>query len=285
MAHAQRSAPRAARGKAKRKRANRASPSDALAADKLPDPSEGEAADIAVSKQRVAARHRRLAMKVEAAKDKPTTVTIGPPHSDLHGFGLRAMDAFGTRSGHFVNREIERLTRALSPDGTAAPSNNALNAALAVIDGVKPDNELEAMLAAQMALVHAQSMQALARMNWSSLQSDYELAGNFAVKLTRTFTMQLEALAKLRRGGEQVVKVVHVYANQAVVGDVSLGGGGGKYGKDGQPHEPVDARALAFAPGAPLWSEESRRSAVPSAKGAEQGEVLAPRRSTRERGP
>ena len=154
-----------------------------------------------------------------------------------------------------------------------------------MIDGVKPANEVEAMLATQMAVVHARSMQALTRMNWATSQGDYELAGNFAVKLTRTFTMQLEALAKLRRGGEQVVKVVHVYANQAVVGDVSLGGGGGKYGKGGQPHEPVDARALAFAPGAPLWSEESRRSAVPSAKGAEQGEVLAPRRSTRERGP
>src|SRR5829696_3040264 len=97
--------------------------------------------------------------------------------------------------------------------------------------------------------------------------------------------MQLEALAKLRRGGEQVVKVVHVHANQAVVGDVSLGGGGGKYGKGGQPHEPIDARALAIAPGAPLWSQEPHRSSVPSAKGAEQGAVLAPRRSTRKRGP
>ena len=48
---------------------------DALAAGKLPDPSEGEAADIAVSKQRVAARDRRLAMKLEAAEGQARDVT------------------------------------------------------------------------------------------------------------------------------------------------------------------------------------------------------------------
>ena len=122
---------------------------------------------------------------------------------------------------------------ALSTDGDSAPSEDALNAALAVIDGVKPTTRSRRCSLRKWLVVHARSMQALTRMNWASLQSDFELAGNFAVKLTRTFTMQLEALAKLRRGGEQVVKVVHVYANQAVVGDVSLGGVGANMEKTG----------------------------------------------------
>src|SRR5215207_6241124 len=139
MPPAQRSTPRrAALREAKGKRAHRVAPSpDALAAGKLPDPSEGEAADIAASKQRVAARDRRLTMKLEVAGN---AATLSPPHADLAGFGFRAMDAFGTRSGGFVNRELEQLTIALSTDGNSAPSEDTINAALAVIDGVKPAN-------------------------------------------------------------------------------------------------------------------------------------------------
>ncbi len=61
----------------------------------------------------------------------------------------------------------------------------------------------------------------------------FDSAGNMAVKLLRTFTMQVEALAKLQRGGEQVVKVVHVHPGaQAIVGNITTGangatGGGG----------------------------------------------------------
>jgi hypothetical protein len=49
---------------------------------------------------------------------------------------------------------------------------------------------------------------------------------NLATKLSRTFVAQVEALAKLRRNGEQVVKHVHVYeGGQAVVaGTINQGG-------------------------------------------------------------
>ena len=42
--------------------------------------------------------------------------------------------------------------------------------------------------------------------------------GQLANKFMRTFTAQSEALAKLRRGGEQIVKYIHVHeGGQAVV--------------------------------------------------------------------
>ena len=44
--------------------------------------------------------------------------------------------------------------------------------------------------------------------------------GNLATKLSRTFTAQLKALADHRRGGEQVVRHIHVYqGGQAVVAE------------------------------------------------------------------
>ena len=39
-----------------------------------------------------------------------------------------------------------------------------------------------------------------------------------AIKLPRTYTAQLEALAKLRRGGEETVRVEHVHVHGALSG-------------------------------------------------------------------
>ena len=80
-----------------------------------------------------------------------------------------------------------------------------------------------------------------------------EATGNMAVKLLRTFALQAEALAKLQRKGEQIVKVVHVHpGGQAIVGNVSTGatgldgnigsGGGGADEKRNQPDGEQDGR-------------------------------------------
>ncbi len=55
--------------------------------------------------------------------------------------------------------------------------------------------------------------------------------GSLATKLLRTYTAQIDALARLRRGGEQRVIVQHVYVNeggQAIVGNVNQPGGAQK---------------------------------------------------------
>jgi hypothetical protein len=79
-------------------------------------------------------------------------------------------------------------------------------------------------------------------------------------KLMRTFTAQMEALRKYRTGGEQKVTVQHVHVNdggQAVVGNVSHKGGGGKKPKD-QPHAVGHAESSAM-PG----HIEAQREKVP----------------------
>jgi hypothetical protein len=52
--------------------------------------------------------------------------------------------------------------------------------------------------------------------------------GNLAVKLLRTYTMQMEALLRYRGKGEQKMTVEHVHVyqgGQAIVGAVHQGGG------------------------------------------------------------
>ena len=76
--------------------------------------------------------------------------------------------------------------------------------------------------------------------------------GGLAVKLLRTYTAQAEALAKLRRGGEQTVRVEHVHVHaggQAVVGNVNQRETGGLNESSGQPHAAGQPRALTFTPG------------------------------------
>jgi hypothetical protein len=80
-----------------------------------------------------------------------------------------------------------------------------MNAALAAIDGMRPADEIEAMLAVQMVATHGVAMDMLDRAKRADRMPILQESGSLAVKLLRTYTAtaQVEALARLRRGGEQ----------------------------------------------------------------------------------
>jgi hypothetical protein len=101
-----------------------------------------------------------------------------------------------------------------------------------------------------------------------------EANGNMAITLLRTFAVQTEALVKQRRGGEQTVRVEHVHVHaggQAVVGIVNSHWTWRGWGQVqiSEPYETKDqsARALAFAPGSPVWSANATRDTVPVESG------------------
>ena len=98
-----------------------------------------------------------------------------------------------------------------------------------IVRGIEPQDQIEAMLASQMAAVHLATMtfaRRLAHVDNIPQQDSAERAFN---KLARTFAAQVEALKKYRTGGQQHVTVKHVTVNeggQAIVGNVSHGGAG-----------------------------------------------------------
>jgi hypothetical protein len=169
----------------------------------------------------------------------------------------------------------------LTPSGGVV-SEETENAILAVIDGARPRDEIEAMLVGQMAVTHSFALELMGRAKRMEEIQQFDSAGNMAVKLLRTFVMQAEALAKLRRGGEQTVRVEHVHVypgGQAVVGNVATrSGGGGGEENGGQAHAPNEPQALAFAPGSPVWSADPEREALPVARGERQEKVPDARR-------
>jgi hypothetical protein len=142
------------------------------------------------------------------------------------------MEALATADPCFVVGLVTQLADA----GTQGRKvdERALNFMLSVVKGVKPKDQMEAMLAAQMAAVHMATMtfaRRLAHVQNIPQQDSAERAFN---KLARTFSAQVEALKRYRTGGEQRVTVEHVTVNeggQAIVGNVAHRGGGN--GDDG----------------------------------------------------
>jgi hypothetical protein len=132
-----------------------------------------------------------------------------------------------------------------------------------VVKGIEPKDQVEAMLAAQMAAVHLTTMtfaRRLANVENIPQQDSAERSFN---KLARTFTTQLEALKRYRTGGEQKVTVQHVHVHeggQAIVGTVERPVGGAKQQSKDQPY------GLGHASGTPMPSAlETNREAVPLA--------------------
>ena len=96
-----------------------------------------------------------------------------------------------------------------------------VEAALKMLKGIQPRNELEGALGTQMIATHEAALECLRRAMGSGANRDQEL--KHAAKLLALFTQQLEALNRLRGKGQQkvIVEYVHVEAGaQAVVGNV-----------------------------------------------------------------
>src|SRR2546430_11823768 len=94
------------------------------------------------------------------------------------------------------------------------PDERGVHFMLSMVKGVAAKDQVEAMLAAQMAAVHMATMtfaRRLAHVNDLPQQDSAERAFN---KLARTFASQIEALKRYRSVGEQTVRVEHVTVHE-----------------------------------------------------------------------
>jgi hypothetical protein len=132
------------------------------------------------------------------------------------------MEALATADRDFLNGIVDQLAKA-SRRGEDI-SEHGINFMLSVIKGVEPGDQLEAMLAAQMAAVHVASMTFASRLAHVENIPQQDSAERAFNKLTRTFAMQMEALKRYRTGAEQKVTLQHVSVadgGQAIVGNVT----------------------------------------------------------------
>jgi len=157
----------------------------------------------------------------------------------LEGDGLLALakitEAFGTPDYDLQNFLLDQVAQTFkgfqSSEGVCENKKIAefCNNAMAILQGIKPQDEIEGMLAVQMIGVHNMAMEAMKTVMISDQYPQSKQSNtNRATKLLRTFAAQMEALKKYRTGGQQKMIVEHVHVHQggqAIVGSVTQGGG------------------------------------------------------------
>ena len=200
------------------------------------------------------------------AKRKPQVVLAIHHPADLKGKnkpigGSMSDDWNGVISGQVANT---LWTKHLDDE----EANNLRAAAIEALIGIKPNDEMEGMIAAQLVACHNASMECYRRAMLPDVPFDQRQGNlNSANKLSRTYSTLLEALNRHRGKGQQKVTVEHVHVHeggQAIVGNVEAPGGGFASKSKDQPH------AIAHAPGTPMPSTDTTGEPVPVTRDAER---------------
>ena len=185
----------------------------------------------ALEAYRIQEEESPLAPRLRVTENDGAT-TICPDHPKPTVGNVLLMDALGTRDGDFLEGLLLQLADAGSKGQKV--DGRTLNFMLSVVKGITPKDQVEAMLAAQMAAVHTAIMTFACRLADVKTIPQQDSAERAFNKLARTFAAQIEALKRYRSRGDQTVRVEHVTVNeggQAIVGNVAHRGGGN--GDDG----------------------------------------------------
>jgi hypothetical protein len=164
---------------------------------------------------------------------KHSDVVLAPAELEEHKAALR--NVFGeTLSDEFVDVMLTQLVSALRPGPHDVLEEATLNAAIALVASIKPQSELEALIAVQ---IVATGFSGLKFLRNSQRHLDEVFIGVYGGYATRLLRLQLEliqTLDKHRRGHKQTVEVRHVHIHpgaQGVVGIINSGkdsNGGGE---------------------------------------------------------
>jgi hypothetical protein len=177
-----------------------------------PGAEEREAIEKAFEQRKIAPAPR---LKVEDNK-----VSIDHP-DELIG-RLLIQNALGTLDAPFMYGLLNQL--AVATSGGPTIDQDELNFMVSVIKGIEPRDQVEAMLAAQMAGIHMATMRFIKQLPQIKSLPQQDAAERAINKFARTFVSQMEALKRYRTGGEQKVTVQHVSVSeggQAIVGNVT----------------------------------------------------------------
>ena len=148
------------------------------------------------------------------------------PTPDLEGHQAALRRVFGTLSEEYSQTMFGKLVAALRPNPHEFLDEATLNGAIALVASMKPETELEALLAVEIASI-AFAGQKFLRQSQHHLDEIFiGVYGNYALKLLRLQLDMIRALDQHRRGNKQTVEVrhVHIYPGaQGVVGIVNAG--------------------------------------------------------------
>ena len=120
------------------------------------------------------------------------------------GYGLLLLrEALGSADADFVVGLLGQLASALPKHFGSVETQ--INFMLSVVKSIRPRDQVEAMLAAQMAIIHASIVTLGRRLMLADAIPQQDSAERALNKLARTFATQIEALERYRSTSEQRV--------------------------------------------------------------------------------
>lgn len=217
-------------------------------------------------------RPSRASVRVVGEGQRGLAPKAGENHSAYYAALSRT---FASKSDDFILGQIDTIVTHLLAHGRAPMLDRGLNEILAFVGGCNCQNEMQAKLAVQTALTNDAAMRALKVIGNCEMIDAMRIYGDLATKLLRTSTAQFEALAKLQRGGEQVVRHIHVdnRGGQAVFAETVQTGGQNA----GSGHQPYAASESII--GAALPCPDPLGNGVPIASSERQAQMQDARRS------
>ena len=222
-------------------------------------PETGQVKHRATEPEQAALREQAEQAGASESCVKIVDADTGRPISLDHPDVVRALkEALGTASLKFVNPLLTQIAR-------SGVDREEFNFILGVIEGIKPNDHLEAMQAAQMAVVHIATMKFSRKLNRAESLEHQDSAERAFNKLARTYTTQMETIRRYRTGGEQKVTVQNVSVSeggQAIVATVN--------------HAPRETASEKTADNAPALSD-ARQPAMPVIENSEHVPVPLPR--------
>lgn len=240
--------------------------------DEMTKEQQTELAEIAVTQ-----RAQPQPVKVTLTRKPDGGMSIGiDGKCEAHG-ALKLQKTFAAVSMEPVNARANELLKYLGSVG--ADNAACYNAALSFIESMEPRDQAEALLLVQMYVTHDAAIRALSQFGSAEWVPTAQMYGNLATKLLRTSQGQMETLARMRRGGEQVVRHIHVdnRGGQAVIAETVHTGGQGN-GKITDQSRAAGATSIGpallgadpFGNGVSITGCEGAE-AVPDARGHESG--------------
>jgi hypothetical protein len=156
-------------------------------------------------------------------KPNPNNDQVVAPSPELESHRQRLREAFGnTLSDEFVEVMLGKLVEGLRPGPFDALEERTLNAALATIYSMRPNSELEALLAIQIVATAFSGLRFLRQSQHHMAEDFIDVYGSYALKLLRLQTELIAAFERLRRGNKQTVEVRHVHIHSGGQGLVGI---------------------------------------------------------------
>jgi hypothetical protein len=172
----------------------------------------------------------RRAPPPRVRKPSPQNDQYLAPTPDVEGYRARLQQAFGnTMSDEFVDVMLGKVVEALKPSPFDQLEEATFNAALAIIDSMQCQSELEALIAVEIIATGFSGLRFLRQSHKSMTEEYISVYGNYASKLLRLQLDLMQALDRHRRGHKQTVEVRHVHLHsgaKGVVGIVNAAGEG-----------------------------------------------------------